>query len=93
MLRGSMGRGEELSVSPGLGASRGAALAHGREAMSMTERERPAVLIADDEPVNLRTLAELLRKDYEVYVAPDGFRALEIAQGSDRPALISYNFV
>ncbi len=56
--------------------------------MSMTERERPAVLIADDEPVNLRTLAELLRKDYEVYVAPDGFRALEIAQGSDRPALI-----
>ncbi len=44
----------------------------------------PRVLIVDDQPVGVASLTGLLGSEYEVLVAGDGSRALEIARG-DRP--------
>lgn len=42
----------------------------------------------DDDPTNLRILDDLLNPHYEVYVAPSGERALQIAGGPAKPDLI-----
>ncbi|MBN1531314.1 MAG: diguanylate cyclase [Spirochaetes bacterium] len=39
----------------------------------------PKILIADDESTNVLYLGELLKRDYEVFVAKDGKTALELA--------------
>ncbi len=46
------------------------------------------VLIADDEPANLRVLGELLRPHYRVRVANSGGGALQVADSEPRPDLI-----
>lgn len=43
---------------------------------------RAKILIVDDAPVNIRTLSELLRADYEIFAALDGESALRIARES-----------
>jgi len=48
----------------------------------------PTVLIVDDEPVNVRALAALLRADYRVRVAVNGAEALRVARSSPPPDLV-----
>ena len=55
----------------------------------MTEQK---VLIVDDERSNIRILAELLREDYDLYIATNGTQALEIAL-SDNMDLILLDVV
>ncbi|MBF0203087.1 MAG: PleD family two-component system response regulator [Desulfamplus sp.] len=47
-----------------------------------------SILIVDDEPYNLKILNELLRSDYNIRVATNGERALEIAMSDNPPDLI-----
>lgn len=42
--------------------------------------KRPCVLIVDDQPHHLELLEDILAEEYEVIVANDGFRALQIAK-------------
>lgn len=44
-----------------------------------TSAERPTVLLVDDTPVNLALLSDILKKDYRIKVANNGFKALELA--------------
>ncbi|MEY6431083.1 diguanylate cyclase [Thioalkalicoccus limnaeus] len=46
------------------------------------------VLIVDDEPTNLRALADLLRHDYAIRIATNGRKTLELAAAEDPPDLI-----
>lgn len=48
----------------------------------------PTVMIVDDEPVNVRVLADALRGDYELVIATDATKALDILAGGDIPHLI-----
>ena len=41
--------------------------------------EKPVVLIADDDPVNLDVLVHTLEQDYFLVIAKNGKRALELA--------------
>lgn len=47
------------------------------------------ILIVDDEPANLRTLARLFREDYEVLTAPSGDEALALLGQHDVAILIT----
>jgi DNA-binding NtrC family response regulator len=47
------------------------------------------ILIVDDEPANLRTLARLFREDYEVLTAPSGDEALALLGHHDVALLIT----
>jgi two-component system response regulator HupR/HoxA len=47
------------------------------------------IMIVDDEPVNLRTLERLFRRDYQVLTAPSGAEALMLLQQHDVALLIS----
>jgi len=49
---------------------------------------RASVLIVDDDVSNLGVLGALLRPHYDVFVAPSGARALQIAASPSRPDLI-----
>jgi len=42
----------------------------------LNEAYKPVILCVDDEPTNLKFLMEILREDYQVYLAPSGERAL-----------------
>lgn len=53
----------------------------------MNERFKPVILCVDDEPTNLKFLMEILKEDYQVYLAPSGERALVFLK-SKRPDLI-----
>lgn len=44
-----------------------------------TSAERPTVLLVDDTPVNLALLSNILKEDYRIKVANNGFKALELA--------------
>ncbi len=46
------------------------------------------ILIVDDEPVNLKTLGNLLKEDYEILIAKDGEQALVHAFDEEPPDLI-----
>lgn len=46
------------------------------------------ILIVDDQPANVQILAEALRDEYDVRIANNGERALEIAHKDDPPDLI-----
>ncbi len=51
--------------------------------------DTPRVLIVDDTPANLHVLAEALSDDYELSIATDGARGLELARRREqRPHLI-----
>lgn len=41
---------------------------------------RRRVLIVDDQPQNIRMMAEALRHEYEVFFAPSGVKAIELAE-------------
>lgn len=47
------------------------------------------ILIVDDEPANLRTLARLFREDYEVLTAASGDEALALLRQHDVAVLIT----
>lgn len=48
----------------------------------------PTILIVDDMAANISILSDLLQKDYKIKVAKNGQRALEVAQGEEKPDLI-----
>jgi len=50
--------------------------------------ENPRVLIVDDVPSNIKILGEAIRKDYNIAIATDGNKALEITFGEAPPDLI-----
>ncbi|MBF0340596.1 MAG: response regulator [Magnetococcales bacterium] len=51
------------------------------------KRERPVILVVDDEPINIEVLDEILRRDYVVLFATHGRMALDMAL-SQAPDLI-----
>lgn len=51
-------------------------------------QEKNRVLIVDDQPTYLQTLANLLKEDYHIQVANSGAKALMIAGGENPPDLI-----
>ena len=51
-------------------------------------RHKQSVLIVDDQPTNIKVLANLLKGDYAIRVANSGQKALEIARGMQAPDLI-----
>lgn len=57
------------------------------EAMK-NENEKPIILIVDDMSANISILSDLLQQDYKIKVAKNGQKALEIAQGIEKPDLI-----
>ncbi|MBF0128077.1 MAG: response regulator, partial [Magnetococcales bacterium] len=52
------------------------------------DSSRPKILLVDDNPGNLRILAETLRHDYTIVVARDGETALQLARESNPPDVI-----
>jgi len=50
--------------------------------------KRPTILIVDDSPANIQALAQLLAGDYQVKVAKDGLRCLELASADSEIDLI-----
>lgn len=46
------------------------------------------ILIVDDEPFNIKVLADLLKDDYKTLIAKDGEQALKRAQSENQPDLI-----
>ena len=54
----------------------------------MDEQVLYKVLIVDDIPANIHILAETLGEEYDVRVATDGLKALELAAGLDKPDII-----
>lgn len=53
-----------------------------------TQEEKPIVLIVDDVPVNIKILADTLRREYRIKVSSNGADALERAQLQPQPDLI-----
>jgi DNA-binding NtrC family response regulator len=47
------------------------------------------ILIVDDEPANLRSLARLFREEYQVFTAPSGAEALTLVEEHDFALLIT----
>jgi diguanylate cyclase (GGDEF)-like protein len=56
------------------------------------EKERPRLLVVDDQPVNIQMLNEIFRQDHEVFFATSGRQAVEIAQ-KNLPDLILLDVV
>lgn len=56
--------------------------------MTGTAAEKPRILIVDDEPINLKILADLLRDRYALQVAKDGPQALARMAGTPMPDLV-----
>ncbi|WP_295412761.1 two-component system response regulator [uncultured Thiodictyon sp.] len=53
-----------------------------------SDRDRPILLIVDDQPENLAVLAAILGDDYQVRAARSGAQALRIAASLPRPDLV-----
>lgn len=51
-------------------------------------QEKPVVLIVDDAPQNIQTLAQCLKDDYRLKIATDGARCLQLAQADPIPDLV-----
>lgn len=54
----------------------------------MHQEEKPRILIIDDEKMNLKVLADLLKDEYAPIVARNGEQALKLASGDFPPDLI-----
>ncbi len=54
---------------------------------------RPVILAVDDSVENLQILASLLKDDYKVKVAKDGYKAIELAKQEPYPDLILLDIV
>lgn len=50
--------------------------------------DRKRILIVDDEPVNIMTLSEILKNDYELHTANDATEALKIVRDGVVPDLV-----
>ena len=50
--------------------------------------QQPSLLIVDDQPANIKVLANQLKEDYRIQVANSGPRALKIARSDSSPDLI-----
>mgnify|MGYP003914377459 CR=1 FL=1 len=55
--------------------------------------ERPVVLVVDDTPENLWLVSSVLKKHYNVLVATNGVKAIEIAKSDPCPDLILLDIV
>ncbi|MDD5228511.1 MAG: response regulator [Methylococcales bacterium] len=55
--------------------------------------EKSTILIVDDAQDNLTLIGELLKKEYRIKVANNGFKALKIAQSHTPPDLILLDIV
>jgi diguanylate cyclase (GGDEF)-like protein len=44
------------------------------------EKERPRLLVVDDQPINIQLLNEIFQKDHEIFFATSGIQAIEMAQ-------------
>jgi adenylate cyclase len=53
-----------------------------------TELSKQKILIVDDEPINIQLLIEIVKRDYEVSAATDGYEALRLAASENPPDLI-----
>lgn len=49
---------------------------------SILEKDRPRLMIVDDQPVNIKALFEIFHLDHEVFIATSGTQAIEIAHKS-----------
>jgi diguanylate cyclase (GGDEF)-like protein len=49
---------------------------------------KPKILVVDDQPANIEVLAEILTIEYDVRIATNGHKALQIAQEQEPPDLI-----
>lgn len=56
--------------------------------MESVKRNKPRILIVDDMATNIALLSDLLKKQYEIRVAKNGSRAIEIANAKEQPDLI-----
>ncbi|CAO3458973.1 response regulator [Azospirillum largimobile] len=56
--------------------------------MPLQNGDKPRILIVDDEPINLKVMADLLRDSYGLIVAKDGPQALARLAGDPLPDLI-----
>ena len=54
----------------------------------MSAARRPRILVVDDTPANLRIMADALRGEFELALAPSGARALDIAFSPEPPDLV-----
>ena len=54
---------------------------------------RKTVLVVDDAPSNIRVVNEILHKSYQVRVATNGAKALELAKAAPGPDLILLDVV
>ena len=52
------------------------------------DKPRSTILVVDDSPENLTVLSAVLRPDYRVRVATEGFKAISIVESDDPPDLI-----
>ncbi len=59
----------------------------------MEQKGKPRILIVDDEKMNLKVLADLLKDDYSPVLARDGEQALQHAFGDSPPDLILLDVV
>ncbi len=60
----------------------------------MTRNEnRDRVLIVDDVPANIKVLGEAIRDDYEILVATNGEKAIELATSERKPDLILLDII
>jgi len=58
-----------------------------------TTRTRPTILVVDDQPANIMVLGEALKNDYQVKLATNGLKGLEIASSDNPPDLILLDIV
>jgi putative two-component system response regulator len=59
----------------------------------MNATDRKCVLIVDDSPENISIATNVLRDTYRTKVATNGFRALLLAEGDDKPDVILLDIV
>ena len=56
--------------------------------ISKSPMQRQSILIVDDQPANIKILANLLKSEYNIQVAKNGVKAIELSQGISPPDLI-----
>lgn len=61
--------------------------------MGILKNKKASVLIVDDMVANISLLSNLLKDDYEIKIAKNGIKAIEIAGGYEKPDLILLDVV
>lgn len=67
--------------------------ADNEESTVTTNEEKKVVLVVDDAPANIRIVNEILRDTYQVRIATNGEKGLELANGTPGPDLILLDVV